>query len=69
MQKKVLEKDLKLLGLRVGKGGLSYQHVVNNMEYFDKMKIRCKSVIIEGGHTWMNARLYLAETLQKFFKD
>lgn len=66
---KALNKDLKLLWFGVGKDDFLYQDVVKNLEYFDKKKIGYKSMITEGGHTWMNARLYLAETLQKFFKD
>ena len=31
-------------------------------------KIEHKSLVTGGGHTWMNARHYLTETLKLFFK-
>ena len=35
---------------------------------FEAANIEYEKMFTEGGHTWMNARTYLAETLQKFFK-
>lgn len=59
---------LKLLWFGVGKSDFLYQDVIKNLDYFDNKGIRYKSLITEGGHTWMNARTYLAETVQQFFK-
>jgi enterochelin esterase family protein len=41
---------------------------VENREYLDKKGIKHEDMNTDGGHTWMNARAYLNETLQKFFK-
>jgi enterochelin esterase family protein len=38
------------------------------MDYLKAHKLEHQSLVTEGGHTWMNARHYLAETLQLFFK-
>ena len=59
----------KLLWFGVGKGDFLYRDVVKNLKYFDEKGVSYKSVISEGGHTWMNARAYLAETLKQFFKE
>ncbi len=58
----------KLLWLGVGKEDFLYQQATTFKEYLAAKKLAHKSLITEGGHTWMNARHYLAETLQLFFK-
>jgi len=63
-----LSSHLKLLWFGVGKEDFLYQDVVRNLNYFDEKNIQYESLLTEGGHTWMNARTYLAETLQLFFK-
>lgn len=66
-----LSKDisqLKLMWLGVGSSDFLYNDVVRHIEYFDANGISYEKMITEGGHTWMNARTYLAETLQKFFR-
>ncbi|MDH6304686.1 enterochelin esterase-like enzyme [Parabacteroides sp. PF5-5] len=64
----LLKQRLNLLWFGIGKDDFLYQDVVRNLNYFDEKKIQYKSLLTEGGHTWMNARTYLAETLQLFFK-
>jgi enterochelin esterase-like enzyme/pimeloyl-ACP methyl ester carboxylesterase len=58
----------KLLWLGVGKEDFLYQPAVNFMDYLTDKKLEHKTLVTEGGHTWMNARHYLAETLQLYFK-
>lgn len=64
----VLNSGLKLLWTGVGSSDFLYPEVVRNREYFDAKGIAHSDVTTGGGHTWMNARTYLIETLQKFFK-
>lgn len=59
---------LKLLWLGVGKADFLYPQAVAFDEYLRAKKIEHQSLVTEGGHTWMNARHYLAETLQKVFQ-
>ena len=59
---------LKLLWLGVGKEDFLYQPAITFQDYLEEKKIGHKTLITEGGHTWMNARHYLSETLQLFFK-
>lgn len=60
--------QLKLMWFGVGTSDFLYQNVLDHQNYFDERGIKYEKMFTEGGHTWMNARTYLAETLQKFFK-
>ena len=59
---------LKLMWFGVGTSDFLYQNVLDHQAYFDARGIAYEKMFTDGGHTWMNARTYLAETLQKFFK-
>ena len=59
---------LKLLWLGVGKSDFLYQQAVMFNGFLTENKNEHTELITEGGHTWMNARHYLAETAQLFFK-
>lgn len=59
---------LGLLWLGVGDEDFLYEPAVEFMEYVDETGIAHETVVTGGGHTWMNARHYLAETLRRFFK-
>lgn len=65
---KATNKKLKLLWLGVGKADFLYQQAVEFDECLQGKGIVHQSLVTEGGHTWMNARHYLAETLQLYFK-
>ncbi|MBO6029834.1 MAG: acetyl xylan esterase [Bacteroidales bacterium] len=58
----------KLVWYGVGSEDFLYKQVVENREYLDKKGIKHEDMNTDGGHTWMNARTYLNETLQKFFR-
>ncbi len=59
---------LKLLWLGVGKDDFLYPQASAFDTLMTEKKLAHKSLVTGGGHTWMNARTYLAETLQLFFK-
>lgn len=59
---------LKLLWLGVGKDDFLYEPAIKFDEYLKEKKIIHQSLVTGGGHTWMNARHYLLETLQLYFK-
>ena len=61
-------KSLDLMWFGVGTSDFLYRNVLDHQKYFDEKGIAYEKMFTEGGHTWMNARTYLAETLQKFFK-
>ena len=52
----------------VGNEDFLFPQVEENRRYLDAKGIKHEDMTTGGGHTWMNARTYLIETLQKFFK-
>lgn len=67
--RKLLNEQFKLLWFGVGNSDFLYADVVKHLEYFDSKGIGYRKKITQGGHTWMNARDYLAKTVQLFFKS
>jgi enterochelin esterase-like enzyme len=64
----LINKRLKLFWIGVGKEDMLYNV---NQEYFkllDEKGIKHETFISEGGHTWMNCKLYLSTVAQKLFK-
>ena len=61
-------RQLKLLWLGVGNEDFLYKPAVAFMDLLKEKKIEQKNLVTAGGHTWMNARHYLAETLHLFFR-
>lgn len=61
-------KQLKLLWLGVGNEDFLYKPAIDFIDLLKEKNIKQKSLITTGGHTWMNARHYLTETLQMYFK-
>ena len=64
----LINDQFKLVWYGVGSEDFLYKQVVENREYLDKKGIKHEDMNTDGGHTWMNARAYLNESLQKFFK-
>ncbi len=64
----VTNRRMKLLWMGVGKADFLYKDASAFDQLMTDRKIVHESLYTEGGHTWMNARHYLHETLQLFFK-
>ena len=64
----LLNDGLKLFWMGVGTSDGLYKNVLTHQEYNDKYGIKYEKIFTDGAHTWMNARYYLATTLQRFFK-
>lgn len=60
--------QLKLFWIGVGKDDGLYPVISEYLKVLDEKKIRHETLITEGGHTWMNCKLYLATIAQKLFK-
>lgn len=58
----------KFMWFGVGTSDFLYRNVLDHQNYFDERGIKYEKIFTEGGHTWMNARYYLATTVQRFFK-
>jgi enterochelin esterase-like enzyme len=60
--------QLKLLWVSVGNEDFLYNDTAGFLNYLSSKKINYKSLITGGGHTWMNTKVFLAETAQLLFK-
>jgi len=65
----LMNKQLKLLTISVGTQDFLFESVKQNIAMFREKKLNVQDFIVDGGHTWMNCKLYLATTLQQLFKD
>jgi enterochelin esterase-like enzyme len=63
-----INSQLKLFTISVGTEDFLYEPVKQNLAMFEEKKVKVKSYIVPGGHTWMNCKQYLATTLQEIFK-
>lgn len=63
-----INKQLKLFTISVGTEDFLYESVKGNLAMFDEKKIKVEPIIVSGGHTWMNCKLFLATSLQQIFK-
>ena len=61
-------KQLRLLWVSVGNEDFLYNDTAEFLNYLSSKKIDYKSLITGGGHTWMNTKVFLAETAQLLFK-
>ena len=59
---------LKLFWIGVGKEDGLYPVISDYMKVLDEKKIKHETFISDGGHTWMNCKLYLSTIAQKLFK-
>ncbi|WP_373548745.1 alpha/beta hydrolase-fold protein [Haliscomenobacter sp.] len=64
----ITNKQLKLLWVGVGDEDFLYKGTLEFIDYLKAKNIQFKSRISGGGHTWMNAKQYLAETAQLLFQ-
>jgi enterochelin esterase-like enzyme len=63
-----INNKLKLFTISVGTEDFLYESVKQNIAMFKENKIDVDTLIVPGGHTWMNCRLFLAESLKQLFK-
>jgi enterochelin esterase-like enzyme len=63
-----MNKQLKLFTISVGTEDFLFENVKQNVAMFKEKGLNVESYIVDGGHTWMNCKLYLAKTLQQIFK-
>lgn len=64
----LMNKQLKLFTISVGTDDFLYESVKQNIALFREKGLNVKDYIVDGGHTWMNCKLFLATTLQEIFK-
>lgn len=62
-------KQLKLLWVSVGSDDFLYKGTVEFMDYLKAKQVKYKSLITDGGHTWMNVKTYVAATTPLLFQQ
>lgn len=63
-----MNKQLKLFSISVGTEDLLYESVKQNITMFTSKGLKLDTFIVPGGHTWMNCKLFLANSMQQLFK-
>ena len=63
-----VNQQLKLFWIGVGKDDFLYPVISDYFKVLDEKKIKHETFITEGGHTWMNCKLFLSTVAQKLFK-
>jgi enterochelin esterase family protein len=61
-------KQLKMLWISVGDDDFLYEGTIEFMDFLKAKNVNFKKLITDGGHTWMNTKVYLATTAQLLFK-
>ena len=64
----VINKQLKLFTISVGTEDFLYESVKQNIAMFQGKRLKLEPIIVPGGHTWMNCKLFLANSLQQLFR-
>ncbi len=63
-----INKQLEVLNISVGTDDFLYESVKQNIAMIQEKGLELDTLIVPGGHTWMNCKLFLANTLQQLFK-
>ncbi|MBN2635238.1 MAG: hypothetical protein JXR61_03135 [Prolixibacteraceae bacterium] len=64
----LINKQLKLFTISVGTDDFLYESVKQNIAMYREKGLELEDYIVDGGHTWMNCKKYLAKTLQQIFQ-
>jgi enterochelin esterase-like enzyme len=65
----MINKQLKLFTISIATEDFLYESVKQNIAMFKEKNLNLQTIIVPGGHTWMNCKLYLSNTLQQLFND
>lgn len=60
--------QFKLLWISVGTDDFLYKPTIEFMDFLKGKKVNFKSLVTDGGHTWMNTKKYLTATAQLLFQ-
>ena len=63
----MMNTQLKLFTSSVGAEDFLFESVKQNIAMFKEKGLNVQSNIVDGGHTWMNCKQYLALSLQQLF--
>jgi enterochelin esterase-like enzyme len=65
----IMNKQLKLFTISIATDDFLYESVKQNIAMFKEKNLNLQTLIVPGGHTWMNCKLYLTNTLEQLFLE
>jgi enterochelin esterase-like enzyme len=65
----LINKQLKLFSIYIATDDFLYENFKEVIAMFRAKDLNVQSLIVSGGHTWMNCKLYLANTLKLLFQE
>jgi enterochelin esterase-like enzyme len=65
----LMNKQLRLFSISIATDDFLYESVKQNIAMFKEKNLNLQTLLVPGGHTWMNCKLYLANTLQQLFLE
>ncbi|MGK9476439.1 esterase [Melioribacter sp. OK-6-Me] len=65
----LINKQLKHFFISIAEEDFLYESVKQLIGMFNEKKLKLETLVVPGGHTWMNCKLYLSRTLQQLFKN
>jgi hypothetical protein len=60
--------ETKLLWVSVGSEDFLYKPTIEFIDFMKSKNVNMKTLITGGGHTWMNVKDYVAQTVQLLFQ-
>ena len=67
LDSKLINSQVELFTISVGTEDFLFESVKQNISFFKEKGLDLETLIVPGGHTWMNCRLFLAKSLQQIF--
>ncbi len=64
----LMNRQLKLFSISIAAEDFLFESVKKNITMFKEKGLKVDTLIVPGGHTWVNCKLYLANSLQQLFK-
>jgi len=65
----LINRQLKLFTISIATEDFLYESVKENTAMFKGKGLNLETLVVPGGHTWMNCKLYLTNTLQQLFNE
>ena len=65
----LFNKQVRLFSIYIATDDFLYENAKELISTFKAKNLNVESLIVPGGHTWMNCKLYLTNTLQLLFRD
>src|SRR5690606_10839852 len=65
----LMNKQIKLFTISIATEDFLYENAKELIAMFRGKGLNLDTLVVPGGHTWMNCKLYLTNTLQQLFRE